>query len=538
MDRKLYYGQDAEFRKRADQVIDEIASGHGQYYDAEELADISDYFAINNMPDKMQMVVEYGLHLHPESTELMIQEAFLYLDAGDLDKTEKCIERISPFSNDVKQLKAIFAYRKGNIDQADELLNEMVADFQPGDTYSIVSLMLDLDRPDEALEFLIHSDEDPDDEFYLDNLVSCYRDLDMLDDAIKTMNRLIDKHPYQPHLWKVLGECYYDRGLYDKGIEACDFALTTDEEYYPAMTLKALCFTQLGNAEKALESVRQAYPLGGIPLAGLIYFEASYYFTQKQYGEIIKVYSLFLDEAKNEPTLLNTPYTVAIATIAAHAYLILNEWDKAFKLADDLIAHSESNAELWLVIAVVHMKEGNKEEFKRGWEKFRNSDDLTIDLLREASNYCMTLNENHEAFLNLQFAHNMDPENKQINLMYFTHSAAFAYNQAFDTLIQTVDFKLPKERLMEIKWLLQDHHADPMKLMNATLELTQAYYPELFAKALFSDEEIAEYARLVEESRDATHSDLENKLIKELSLKKREEKPNNDDAVENKNENQ
>ena len=64
MDRKLYYGQDAEFRKRADQVIDEIASGHGQYYDAEELADISDYFAINNMPDKMQMVVEYGLHLH------------------------------------------------------------------------------------------------------------------------------------------------------------------------------------------------------------------------------------------------------------------------------------------------------------------------------------------------------------------------------------------------------------------------------------------------------------------------------------------
>ena len=150
----------------------------------------------------------------------------------------------------------------------------------------------------------------------------------------------------------------------------------------------------------------------------------------------------------------------------------------------------------------------------------------------------MTLNENHEAFLNLQFAHNLDPENKQINLMYFTHSAAFAYNQAFDTLIQTVDFKLPKERLMEIKWLLQDHHADPMKLMNATLELTQAYYPELFAKALFSDEEIAEYARLVEESRDATHSDLENKLIKELSLKKREEKPNNDDAVENKNEDQ
>ena len=37
MDRKLYYGQDAEFRKRADQVIDEIASGHGQYYDAAKI---------------------------------------------------------------------------------------------------------------------------------------------------------------------------------------------------------------------------------------------------------------------------------------------------------------------------------------------------------------------------------------------------------------------------------------------------------------------------------------------------------------------
>lgn len=492
MDRKLYYGKDADFRREADQVFDEIQSGKVQYYDADDLADISDYFAINNMPEKMKKVVEYGLRLHPDNIDLKIQEVYMHLDSGDLEKAEGCLAKMPVYDTDVKHLEALLAFRKGDVQQAEEILAELVNDSKPEDLYSMVSLMLDLEKPDEALELLTHSDENPDDDFYLDNLASCYRELGMLDQTIEILNRLIDKYPYRPHLWKVLGECYYDLEQYDKSIDACDFALATDEDYYPAMLLKSLSFSQLGNTEKALESIRQAYDLGGIPLAGLSYFEASYYFSIREYKKIIEVYKHLLDEAKKEQTNLNPSYASATATLAAHAYLILEEWDKAYELANQQIALGESNSELYLVVAVVQMKRKNKEKATQAWELFRNCDDVTVNLLIEACNYCSIYDFSHDAYLHLLLAHQLDPENRQVNLMLFVHSVTFCYDDTVEMLMQTVEFNLPIERLQEFKRVIQNPNSTPTEMANATLELMQASYSEMLKKTSFSDEKVAE----------------------------------------------
>ena len=65
------------------------------------------------MHEKMRLVVEYGIHLHPDNLDIRIQEAYMHLDFNELDKAEECLLQI-PFSNrEVKQLEALLAYRKG-----------------------------------------------------------------------------------------------------------------------------------------------------------------------------------------------------------------------------------------------------------------------------------------------------------------------------------------------------------------------------------------------------------------------------------------
>lgn len=67
-------------------------------------------------------------------------------------------------------------------------------------------------------------------------------------------NKLIDKNPYSAPYWFGLARCYFEQQLFDKAIEACDYAIVSDEEFADAYMMKGHAFYQLGNEESALEN--------------------------------------------------------------------------------------------------------------------------------------------------------------------------------------------------------------------------------------------------------------------------------------------
>lgn len=479
MDRKLYYGKDAKFRRRADNVFDEIKHGEGQYYDTDELADIADYFAINNMPEKMKEVVEYGLQQHPQNIDLQIQEAYMYLDAGNVEKTIECIQNMSERNDDVEQLEAILAYRQGNKDMAEKALQKMMDCFEPGDNpYPIVSLMLDLGKPQEALDFLTNSDENPEDDYYLDNLATCYRDLGMMDLAIATLNQLVDKSPYQPHYWKLLGECYFDDGQLDKSIEACDFALTTDEEYHPALMLKALCFNQLGNPEKAVECVRQVYKLDGISFAGLCFFETSYYMAQEKWDKALKQVNAMVTHYGHAEDTHNDPYAYATMTLSATCLLHQKKWNEAYMTAQTALLINDDNPELWSVMAKVLMHYGKMKEAHQAWEGFWRSEFLNADMLLDAFSYCNNNRYFHEAYLHLRRGHELEPENPHFAVMLLINGLVFKFKDAVNELLSTFDFKLPPQRIEQIRDMLQADKPNAHVIAEIVHDIVEAYRSE------------------------------------------------------------
>lgn len=474
MDRKLYFGKDAKFQKRADSVLSEISNGNGKYYDADELADISDYFAINNMPEKMQKVVEYGLHLHPDNIDILIQEAYMYLDRNELDQLEACLRKMPDYTRDVKQLEALLAYRKGDQQRAEEILQELIDDFEPGDTCAIVGLMLDLGKPQEALDFLTNTDEELNKDFYLDNLATCYHELGMTDKAIETINQLIDRYPYQPHLWKVLGEYYFDDQQYDKCIESCDFALTTDEDYHPALLLKALAYQQLGNPEKALECIRQAADLGGVPYLGLCYFEMILHYENEQWEEAVKVFDKTMAYSTDNQIDKDNNYVYIISAMAALCYLHMRKSKRAYEMATQLLENYPDSPELWLVKAVVQMQREQIKKAHTSWEHFIQCPNITFDLLNEAFNYCMEHEDDEYAYIFLKMSHEMEPDNKRVNLQLLLHALTFGYKEDAKELIATASFDLPAALIDKIKKLLEEQDPDPFEMAMATTEIIQA----------------------------------------------------------------
>lgn len=113
-------------------------------------------------------------------------------------------------------------------------------------------------------------------------------------------NKLIDKNPYSAPYWFGLARCYFEQQLFDKAIEACDYAIVSDEEFADAYMMKGHAFYQLGNEESALENYTLAEKYKAVSPNFLHMFIG--------FNEISK------DTGKKDTGILNWSYTVKIPT--------------------------------------------------------------------------------------------------------------------------------------------------------------------------------------------------------------------------------
>ena len=121
------------------------------YLDGDQLADIADWYATERKFDEAQEVINYGLHLHPGSTDLLIEQAYLYLDTQKLQKAKTVAAAITEeYEPDVKMLKAELLLNEGNLEEAQGLLNSIEDADDLATITDIVYLFLDLGYPENA----------------------------------------------------------------------------------------------------------------------------------------------------------------------------------------------------------------------------------------------------------------------------------------------------------------------------------------------------------------------------------------------------
>ena len=80
--KNLLSGRDKELQELAEQYELAMSAKQPFYLDADDLADLADWYGTKKNYDKALEIAEYGLKLHPDSTALMIEYAYLHLDSG------------------------------------------------------------------------------------------------------------------------------------------------------------------------------------------------------------------------------------------------------------------------------------------------------------------------------------------------------------------------------------------------------------------------------------------------------------------------
>ena len=276
------------------------AKNESLYLDGDQLADIADLYASERKFKEAQEVITYGLGLHPGHTDLMVEQAYLFLDLNQPQKAKEVAELITDtYSSNVKLLLAELLLNEGKLDAADQMLDSIEEEEKNdlGILVDIVYLYTDLGYPEKGVQWLKRGAEMyKDDEDFLAATADCYgaAGAEYIEQAIVVFNKLIDKNPYNPAYWVGLAKCQFATKDFDKAIESCDFAIAADEEFGEAHIIKAHSLFHLENIEGAIVEYRKALKYKTLSPEFTYMFIGLAYTQQENWAEANESYSMAL----------------------------------------------------------------------------------------------------------------------------------------------------------------------------------------------------------------------------------------------------
>ena len=409
--KNLPSGSDKELQELAEQYEAARTANQSFYADADDLADLADWYANHNKVQEGNEVIAYGLGLHPDSTALLVQQAYLCMDSQDKDKVQEIIARISEdYSPEVKVLKANLLLREGKLDDAEQLLDTIEDKEELANIIDVAYMYIDMGYPEKAQEWINRGLEKyAEHKAYIAVTADCLCAQGLPEKATSFYNKLIDKDPYSAPYWYGLARCYFDQQMYDKAIEACDYAIVADDEFAEAYIMKGHAFYQLGNEESAYANYAIAEKYHVISSDFLHMFMG---LSKLSTGEWEEAYG-HLEKALQYQEL--DPQTMA--SIYAHTALCLFKLGKKRKSAQCFKkAHELGPEEIdpYLLEGRAFMEDGDYEKAVKKWAKALKIAPYA-ETWNEIGMYSMEMGQLNYAKLAFERVKEMEPDFSRIN---------------------------------------------------------------------------------------------------------------------------
>lgn len=330
------------------------AEGESVYMEPDDLADLSLWYDNNHYPERSDEVMEYALSMYPNSTMLQIEQAYRYLDKGDIDSAIILSNQIEDdMTGDLQLLKARLLIENEEYEKADDLLNS----FPPEDLDPIMvaNMYMETHFSGKAIEWLkLHGQGLEEEEDYLSILMNAYCYTGKYEESIEICEKLIDKDPFSAHYWLSLGRCQLALGQYSKALDACDFSITNDEDMGEAYLTRCNLFALLGNEQKAKENLKQAIKLHAVVPGDMNEMDLALLLDQEKAEDAIKLMNFYLKHVDlTEEQRINTYFRLGVC----YAHM---RWDKnAFDYFDKVLALRPNDAEVLTQKAVVYMSQND-----------------------------------------------------------------------------------------------------------------------------------------------------------------------------------
>ena len=324
------------------------------YMEPDDLADLFMWYDNNHCPDKADEVMDYALRTYPDVTMLQIEQAYRYLDKGDLDAAIILANQIEDdYTGDLQLLKVRLMIESEEYEKAEELLNSYPPDdFDP---IMVANMFMEAHFSDKAIDWLKkHGQGMEEEEDYMSILMNAYCYSGKYQEAIEMCEKLIDKDPFSAHYWLSLGRCQLALGEYNKALDACDFSITNDEDMGEAYLTRCNLFALLGNEQKAKENLKIAIKLHAVAPGDMNEMDLALLLDQEKAEDAIKLMNFYLKHLDlTEEQRINTYFRLGVC----YAHM---RWDKqAIKYFDKVLEHKPNDAEVLTQKAMLYMNQKN-----------------------------------------------------------------------------------------------------------------------------------------------------------------------------------
>ena len=250
------YFESEGFKKILRQYEDSVKSGHPAYMDADDLADIADYYHYEGRLDDATDAIELALQFNPDAIGPLLYKAREALSYGNFEVARDYAERIRIIDNtEYLYLIGEILICEGKIDEADELFRKQFMELPPDEqmdyVYDIANLYAEYNDYNKSLEWMARSQGDDSDDFK-ELMARTLFGIGKYEDSSRLFNELLDRDPYSKVYWNALASAQFMSEDYSASITSSEYAIAIDPNDAESLLTKANGLYHLENFEEAL----------------------------------------------------------------------------------------------------------------------------------------------------------------------------------------------------------------------------------------------------------------------------------------------
>ncbi len=295
------------------------------FFDVFEFESLIDYYIENNNSAKAFEAASLAIQQHPNSVSIQIRRARVLLDKGRAVEALSILKKqedIEPGNHEIFITKGTALGMLGDIQGAKKIFDYALtldSEETANILFAIVTVLQNLNYYEHLIPYLLRLIRmEPNYRAHLYDLAYAYEKIDKLSESIFYYEKYLDEEPFSDSAWYNLGVVYNKKELYNKALEAYDFAL-------------------------AINSLNTF----------VIFNKANILYNLDRYAEAIPVYHEFLE---------NEPDSFEAFTYLAECYEKTGDTELAKKYFHDAIELEPEYADAWFGLGVIEYNSGNADE--------------------------------------------------------------------------------------------------------------------------------------------------------------------------------
>lgn len=251
------YFDSEEFRNLLADYESKVAGGQPVFLDADELAEIADYYQLTGKADEADAAISLALSLSPGAVAPLTYKIHEALYNGETEKAwqylEQIIEKNEP---DYVYDKGEIMLAEGRLDEADSYFFDEIKGVPATETQDyfidVAAIFTDYGYNEKAMEWMKRAKKE-DSPNYKELMARMLYGLGRYDDSEKLFNELIDNDPFSKKYWSELANTQLMREDFSAAISSSEYAIALDPEDADGLLAKANGLYRLGNNDEAID---------------------------------------------------------------------------------------------------------------------------------------------------------------------------------------------------------------------------------------------------------------------------------------------